>query len=164
MMNKQKIYDYLNSLGIDYEITEHQAVYTMSELCDVAVPHPEADAKNLFIRDDKHLNYYLITVRGDKRVNLKDFRREHGTRPLSFASPEELMTLMSLTPGSVTPLGLLNDSECRIQFFLDSDFCTEPYLIGIHPCDNTATVWLKTDDLIKIIKDHGNSLQLVKIQ
>lgn len=163
MMNKQEIYEYLNSLGIEYEITEHCAVFTMSELCDVEVPHPEADAKNLFIRDDKRLNYYLITVRGDKRVNLKDFRRQNGTRSLTFASAEELAEIMGLAPGSVTPLGLLNDSERRVQFFLDRDFLTEPYLIGIHPCDNTATVWLKTDDLVKIIENHGNSLRLIEI-
>ena len=67
-MTKQETYDYLNSLGIDYEVTEHTAVFNMEELDAVELPYPDCDAKNLFVRDDKKRNYYLITVKGDKRV------------------------------------------------------------------------------------------------
>ena len=67
----------------------------MEELSQVELPYPDRDAKNLFVRDDKRRNYYLITVRGDKRVNLKDFRRRQGTKPLTFASPEELQEVQS---------------------------------------------------------------------
>ena len=73
-MNKQDIYNYLKENNIWHEITEHKAVYNMAELAEVDIPYPEADAKNLFVRDDKKKNFYLITVRGDKRVNLKEFR------------------------------------------------------------------------------------------
>ncbi len=66
-MNKQEIYNFLENHNIWYEITDHKAVYNMEELSDIIVPYPEADAKNLFIRDDKKQNYYLITVRGNKR-------------------------------------------------------------------------------------------------
>ena len=83
-MNKQDIYNYLKENNIWHEITEHKAVYNMAELAEVDTPYPEADAKNLFVRDDKKKNFYLITVRGDKRVNLKEFRKANGTRPLSI--------------------------------------------------------------------------------
>ncbi len=162
-MKKQDIYNFLTQQNIKYEITEHKAVFSMSEVADIDIPHPEADAKNLFIRDDKKKNYYLITVRGDKRVNLKEFRKANNTRPLSFASENDLMNIMKLTPGSVTPFGILNDDERKVNFFLDREF-TEPLnLIGIHPNENTATVWLKTDDLIKIIKQHGNPISIIDI-
>ena len=69
-MNKQKIYDFLHSQNIPFEITEHKAVYNMAELAEIPLPHPEADAKNLFIRDDKRRSYYLLTVFGEKRVDL----------------------------------------------------------------------------------------------
>ena len=115
-MNKQKIYDFLHSQNIPFEITEHKAVYNMAELAEIPLPHPEADAKNLFIRDDKRRSYYLLTVFGEKRVDLKAFRREHGTRPLTFASAEDLEALLGLYPGAVTPLGLLNDAACRVSF------------------------------------------------
>ena len=89
-MTKQETYAFLRAHGVEFEITEHAAVYNMAECAELELPYPEADAKNLFVRDDKKRNYYLITVRGDKRVDLKEFRKAHGTRPLSFASPEEL--------------------------------------------------------------------------
>lgn len=120
-MNKQKIYDFLHSQNIPFEITEHKAVYNMAELAEIPLPHPEADAKNLFIRDDKRRSYYLLTVFGEKRVDLKAFRREHGTRPLTFASAEDLEALLGLYPGAVTPLGLLNDAACRVKLFIDRD-------------------------------------------
>lgn len=161
-MNKQEVYDFLTSRGIEYEVTEHGAVFNMEEMSHVELPHPEADAKNLFVRDDKKRNYYLITVRGDKRGDLKKFREEHGTRPLSFASENDLMSLLGLIPGAVTPLGILNDSEKKVKFFLDEELVNDG-LIGVHPNDNTATVWLKTTDLIDIITEHGNEVEAVTI-
>ena len=153
-MDKIDIYHYLDEQNIEHEITEHKAVFSMKELDSVDLPYPEWNAKNLFVRDDKRHNYYLITVKGDKRVNLKAFRRQHGLRSLSFASIEDLLAIMELTPGSVTPLGILNDIEHRVHFFLDAEFTGNK--IGVHPNDNTATVWMQADDLMKIIQKHGN--------
>ena len=161
-MNKQEVYDFLTSRGIEYEVTEHGAVFNMEEMSHVKLPHQEADAKNLFVRDDKKRNYYLITVRGDKRVDLKKFREEHGTRPLSFASENDLMNLLGLIPGAVTPLGILNDSEKKVKFFLDEELVNDG-LIGVHPNDNTATVWLKAEDLVRLIGEHGNRIHVVPI-
>ena len=80
-MNKAEVYRYLAEQNIPHEITEHKAVFNMEELDSVALPYPEWDAKNLFVRDDKKRNYYLITVKGDKRVDLKAFRKAHGCGP-----------------------------------------------------------------------------------
>ena len=157
-MNKQQIYDYLQENSIWHEITEHKAVYNMAELAEVLCPYPEADAKNLFVRDDKKQNYYLITVKGEKRVNLKAFRKAQGTRNLSFASAKDLMERLGLIPGAVTPLGVLNDETRSVKVFLDQDFLQGPGLVGVHPNENTATVWLKAEDLIRIIREHGNEV------
>ena len=138
-MTKQETYDFLNAKNIEYEITEHKAVFSMDEICDVVLPHSECDAKNLFVRDDKKREYFLITVKGNKRVDL------------------------NLTPGSVTPLGLLNDAEHKVKFFLDKDFLEPPGMIGIHPNENTATVWLKTADLINLIRENGNEVELEEL-
>lgn len=162
-MNKQEIYDYLKEKNIWHEITEHEAVYNMKELSQIDIPYPEGDAKNLFLRDDKKRNYYIITVKGYKRVNLKEFRQKNNTRSLSFASENDLMRVMNLIPGSVTPLGILNDKEIKVEVFIDKDFIESPGLIGVHPNDNTATVWLKTKDLINVIKEHGNKVNIVQI-
>lgn len=163
-MDKKQIYEYIKNKQIWYEITEHKAVYSMSEISEVEIPYPESDAKNLFVRDDKKENYYLITVRGNKRVNLKEFRKENNTRPLSFASEKELKDMIQILPGSVSPLGILNDKENKVKVFLDKEFIEKTDIIGIHPNDNTATIWLKTKDLINIIKEHGNKVELVEIK
>lgn len=160
-MNKQETYQYLKDYNIPFEITEHPAVYNMEELDSIDLPYPEGDAKNLFVRDDKKKNYYLITVKGDKRVNLKEFRKSHGLRPLSFASPEDLKKYMDLTPGAVTPLGLLNVEEAPITLYLDSEF--KDSIIGIHPNENTATVWLQGDDLVALLRENGCEVEIVEI-
>ncbi len=162
-MNKCEVYDYLRERNIGFETTNHKAVYTMEELSTVILPYPQADAKNLFVRDDKKRQYYLITVKGDKRVDLKEFRRKNATRPLSFASENELMDILGLIPGAVTPLGLLNDTEHRVQLYLDETFLASPGLIGVHPNDNTATIWLKTEDLLTVIQEHGSAVRVVPI-
>ena len=104
-MNKAEVYQYLSERKIAYEVTEHKAVFNMEELDSVQLPYPEWDAKNLFVRDDKKRNYYLITVKGDKRVDLKEFHRRHGLRALTFASAEDLLAIMELIPGAVTRWG-----------------------------------------------------------
>ena len=161
MMDKQGVYRFLREQGVEYECVEHPAACNMEEMSHIPLPHPEADAKNLFVRDDKKKNYYLITVKGDKRVNLKDFQKTHGLRPLSFASPEDLKKYMDLTPGAVTPLGLLNVEEAPITLYLDSEF--KDSIIGIHPNENTATVWLKGDDLVALLRENGCEVEIVEI-
>ena len=162
-MNKEQTYSYLTNHQINYEKTEHEAVYNMDELGRVDVPYPGRDAKNLFVRDDKKQNYYMITVKGAKRVDLKQFKKDHGTRHLSFASADDLQAKLRLIPGAVTPLGLLNDETKQIKLFLDEDFLKGNKIIGVHPCDNTATVWLKTTDLIDLVKQHGNPVETIKL-
>ncbi len=161
-MDKYEIYDFIKKKNIWYEITEHKAVYNMQELDEIDLPYKEAEGKNLFVRDDKKRNYYLITLKGDKKLDLKTFRNTYHTRPLSFASEIDLMNILKLTPGSVTPLGLLNDKELQVAFYLDEEFLADKKIIGIHPNDNTATIWLKTADLVDIIKEHGNEVNIIK--
>ena len=160
-MNKDEVYAFLLKCGVSFEVTEHKAVYNMKEMAEIELPHPEADAKNLFIRDDKKRNYYLLTVKGDKKVDLKEFRKNQQTRALSFASDEDLSNILGLIPGAVTPLGILNDDECKVKVFIDEELAEG--LISIHPNDNTATVWLQTMDLVKTIREHGNDVRIINM-
>ena len=162
-MDKKDIYDLLEDRGMWHIITEHPALWSMQDTCDVEFPYPECDAKNLFLREKKHKNFYLVTVRGDKRVDLKQFRNEQGTRALTFGSPEELQELFGVVPGMVSPFGLLNDAGCQVKFYIDEDFFKDHGCIGIHPNDNTATVTLKTEDLLSIIREHGTEIKTVTI-
>ncbi|MBQ3112204.1 MAG: prolyl-tRNA synthetase associated domain-containing protein [Firmicutes bacterium] len=157
-MDKQEIYALLRDRGLWHEVTEHPAVFNMAEMAQVQLPYPQADAKNMLVRDDKKRSYYLLTVRGDKRVDLKAFRARYGTRMLSFASPQDLWELLQLTPGSVSPLGLLNDTQHRVQLYLDAELLGGCGLIGVHPNDNTATVWLRTAELIELLRHQGSTV------
>lgn len=162
-MTKEEVYDFIKRKNIWYEITEHKRVFTMDELDNIVLPYPASDAKNLFIRDDKKRNYYLITVSGKKKVDLNVFREKYNTRRLSFASEKDLMEILKLTPGSVTPLGLLNDKVNLVKYYLDSYFINKCDIIGMHPCDNSATLWLKTTDLINILKENGTIVNIVDL-
>ena len=161
-MNEQAIYSLIKNKNIWFEITEHPAVYNMHKLANINLPYPNNIAKNLFLVDDKKGNYYLITLKGDKKVNLKTFRKQNSTRPLSLATKEDLLSILNLTAGSVSPFGLLNDQDLRVTFYLDKEFLLDKQIIGIHPNNNTKTLWLKVDDLINIIKEHGNFINIVK--
>lgn len=160
-MDKTGVYDFLREHVIEHEITEHPAVYNMAELDSIELPYPEWQAKNLFVRDDKKQNYYLITVKGDKRVDLKEFRKHHGLRALSLASAEALYEIMRLQPGSVSPFGILNDENRMVHFYMDTEYTGN--IIGVHPNDNTATVWLNADELMELICRHGNNAEFTEV-
>ena len=102
-------------------------------------------------------------MKGDKRVDVKAFRKVHGLRPLSFASADELLDILKLTPGAVSPFGLLNDEQKQVEFYLDKSFFENHSLIGCHPNDNTATVWLKGKALQNLIEEHGNTVHIVEV-
>ena len=113
------------------------------------------------MRDDEKRAYYLITLMGDRRVDLKEFRRRCGTRPLSFASADDLRSIMGLESGSVTPLELLNDEGREATVFLDADLASG--IIGVHPNDNTATVWMRAADLVRVVENHGNEVRVIEL-
>ena len=161
MPEENEILDLLGECGIPYELSEHPAVFNIEEIRKIDLPYPDRIAKNLFVRDDKKKNYFLLTVMGHQRVDLKEFRKAHGTRALSFASSEDLFTYLKLTPGAVTPLGLLNDTDHRVILFLDAGFLEGNGMIGVHPNDNTATVWLSTNDLIRLLGRKGTIVKTV---
>ena len=155
-MTRNELIELLNSKEISYEITEHVPVYTIEEMLECNLPYPEIIAKNLFIRDDKKRNYYLITVQEERKINLKEFQEQFGTRKLSFASENDLMSILGLIKGSVTPFGLLNDEERKVKLFIGKEFTNAK--LGIHPLENTATIWINGTDLINLIKEHGNEI------
>ena len=154
-MDKAQTYQYLNDRGIRYEITEHPAVFNMAEVAELTLPYPEVNAKNLFVRDKKK-RFYMLTVRGNVRADLKAFRKMLGVTGLSFASVEELDSILKLYPGAVTPLGLLNDEEKRVTLYIDESFMSG--LIGLHPNDNTATIWMQAADLVKLLREDGHTI------
>ncbi|MCC3373077.1 prolyl-tRNA synthetase associated domain-containing protein [Cohnella sp. REN36] len=161
-MNKTAILELLEQLSISYEIVEHPAAYTIEEMDSFEMPNAHQVAKNLFVRDDKKRSYYLLTIQKDKTVNLKELRALLNSRPLSFASEEDLFNYLGLQKGAVTPLGVLNDTERKVEVMIDEDLL--PFNnIGIHPNENTATIWISIENLLRLIQRHGNTVRVGKI-
>ena len=160
MFGKQEVKAFLEERSIDFEWVEHEAVYTIEEMEALGLESMKEIAKNLFLRDQKGKRHFLVVIRADKQANLKELGEKLGIGRLSFASQERLEKYMQLKKGSVTPLGVLNDESRVVEVFFDRDFVTMGR-IGIHPNENTASVYLHTQDLLDIIKEHGNSLEIV---
>ena len=133
---------------IDYTLAEHPAVFNMEELYAQGLEHCDAIAKNLLVRDQKKRFYWLLVLYGEKRADLKALKARlgHGA-------------LLGLTPGSVTPFGALNDKEHRVTLLLDEDYRGK--LIGVHPNDNTATVWLPADALVELLRQQGTTVEFI---
>lgn len=159
---RKKVFDAMLSMNISYDVIEHPAVYTIEEMDRLNIDNKNEVVKNLFVRDDKKKRYFLIVLQKNKRVDLKEIRNELNCRPLSFASEEDLGKYMELSKGSVTPFGILNDTDCKVEVVLDKDILLFER-IGVHPNDNTATVWIRPQDLESIIKNHGNNMSYIDI-
>ncbi len=139
---------------ISYKLFEHQAVFTNEESGKINIPEVKDNAKNLFLRNNNKTQYYLVTLRHNKRADLKNFALKLGEKKLSFGSPEDLRNILGLTPGSVSPFGLLNDRKKRVKFYFDKDFF-EKEKICVHPNINTGTIILNIADFNKIIEILG---------
>lgn len=104
---------------------DHPAVFTCEEGDALAADVPGGRSKNLFLRNKDRSHHYLVSVLGAKRVDITAFAKLLGESKLSFAPPEDLMELLGVAPGSVSPLGLLNDTDKRVRAYLDSDLAAE---------------------------------------
>ncbi len=158
---KRRACQRLDDAGVAYEKVEHEAVYTIEAMDALELPHAETVVKNLFLRDPKGKRHFLVVLPGHKQADLKALGQEVGVK-LSFASEERLEKYLDLTPGSVTPLGVLNDDSRSVEVFFDARL-REQELMGVHPDLNTATVFLKTADLVRLIREHGNPFQWVEL-
>ena len=161
MLQRADIIRMLEEEGILFREMHHEAVFTIEEAERISIEDFDMSRvpKNLFLRDDKKRAYYLVSVESDKKVDLKDLRHKLGSRPLSFASEDDLKAMLSLEKGSVTPFGLLADEERKVTAIFSSYF--EGGEIGIHPMINTSTVFLCFQDLVDLIRKHGNNVMLI---
>ncbi|HMM19700.1 MAG TPA: prolyl-tRNA synthetase associated domain-containing protein [Selenomonadales bacterium] len=162
MDQQQKVYQKLDELHIPYEVMNHPAVFTMEEMDELGITRHGDVCKNLFLRDAKGKRHFLVVLNKDKQANLKDIRDQLGCTPLSFASEERLAKHLQLSNGAVTPLGVINDASHAVEVVFDKDLVGKVKL-GIHPNDNTATVWIAFDQLKKLIEHNGNPIAYVTI-
>ena len=147
-----RVYDFLDKLGIQYQRIDHEAAMTMEacEEIDRALGDNTTICKNLFLCNRQETDFYLLLMPGDKPFKTKDLSAQIHSARLSFAKPEYMEKYLDITPGSVSVLGLMNDSEKKVQLLIDEDVMKEPYF-GCHPCINTSSLKFTTDDLMQKI-------------
>ncbi len=155
----QNIYDVLKSLDIAYNRYEHPAVFTVEEADLVCGQIPGKQAKNLFLTNEKGTRHFLVTISHDKRADLGKLAATLGEKRLRFASSERLMKCLGLTPGSVSPLGLINDDANAVEFFISRDLA-EQEKIYVHPNINTATLGIAMDDFRKFLAHLGHDMKI----
>ena len=163
MEAREKVYQHLKDLGIDFQVHEHRPVYTVEEMEALNLEGPgDGIVKNLFLRDAKGRRHFLVLMRQDKKVNLKSLGSQIGSTALRLASPERLKKHLGLETGAVSPFGLMNDRELSVEVIMDEDLKTFSRL-GVHPNDNAATVWLTPADLEKVIRRQGQPLTFLQV-
>ena len=151
------IYKFLTQLGIDYQKINHQSVSTVEEAMFINEQIDGVACKNLFLKSsDKQFFIYMMTV--EKRADLKYIAKQIGSKRLSFASDEELVELLKLIPGSVTPLGIINDNK-RVKILIDRELRAQRLVIHLNI--NTATISITYDDLLLFINACGNEYLII---
>ena len=156
------VYAALDALGISYERYEHPAVFTAEDASRHWDRIDGTQCKNLFLRNKKGDRHYLVILELSKRADLKDLVKVVGDDRLSFGSSERLMAQLGLTPGSVSPFGLINDADGSVRVVIDRDLRGAARLI-FHPNINTASVVLSWTDLEKFLATRSNSVRLVEL-
>lgn len=167
-LNKEiRVYDFLDSLGVNYQRVDHEAAMTM-EACEEidrtlsdGVESGVAICKNLFLCNRQETDFYLLLIPGDKPFKTKYLSAQIGSSRLSFAKPEYMERYLDITPGSVSVMGLMNDKDNKVQLLIDEDVLQQEYF-ACHPCINTSSLRFRTADLVeKVIPAFGHEPVIV---
>lgn len=158
-----RVYDFLDSLGIEYEYIDHEAAMTMEDCEEIDRALEASICKNLFLCNRQETEFYLLMMNGDKKFKTKDLSAQIGSARLSFANESYMEQFLDITPGSVSVLGLMNDKEHRVQLLIDKDLLGEEY-IGCHPCINTSSLRIRRNDMWeKIVPAMGHEPRYVEL-
>ena len=159
---RRPVFDALRQLGVEYQLFEHPPVFTSEEAALHWSAIPGAAVKNLFLRNKKGDRHYLVILGVDKQADLRHLVKVIGDDRLSFGSPERLMRYLGVTPGSVSPLGLIHDTAHAVQVIVDADLRGAERLI-FHPNDNTASLTISLGDFERFLDRQGNAVRWVKL-
>lgn len=143
---EQRVYKILDQLGMQYARVDHEAAMNMEDCEEIDKILGAKTCKNLFLCNRQKTNFYLLLIPGDKAFKTKDLSAQIGSARLSFGSAEDMEALLGVTPGSVTILGLMNDTDHRVKLLVDQEVLQEEFF-GCHPCINTTSLRLETKEV-----------------
>lgn len=141
-----RVYDLLDSLGIEYMRTDHESADTMEACNKIDAVLDVIICKNLFLCNRQKTDFYLLMMPGDKPFKTKELSSQINSARLSFATPDKMLEYLDIKPGAVSIMGLMNDKDNNVKLLVDEDILKDEYL-GCHPCVNTSSLKLKTKDV-----------------
>jgi Ala-tRNA(Pro) deacylase len=159
---EREVLDHLSRLDIQYERFEHPPVATVDDAQAHWAAIDAIHCKNLFLRNQKSTRHYLVIVLHTKRADLRAIANQIGDGKLSFASPDDLMKYLGVTPGSVSPFGLIHDREHHVRVYLDRALKSSSR-ISFHPNDNTVTLVVRFADFERFLASAGNPVRYVDV-
>lgn len=165
LLKEQRCYELLDKLGLEYWRCDHPDANadTMEACLEIDKILEATVCKNLFLTNRQHTDFYLVMMPGDKVFKTKEITSQLGCARLSFASPEEMEQYLDITPGSVSILGLMNDKENKVRLVVDEDVLKGAF-VGCHPCINTSSLKLHTEDMFgKLLEAMNHDATVVKL-
>ena len=158
-----RVYDFLDSLGIEYIRTDHEPAQTMEDCNRIDKGLDVLICKNLFLCNRQKTVFYLLLMPGDKPFKTKELSSQINSARLSFATEDKMLEFLDIEPGSVSVMGLMNDKENNVNLLVDEDVLKGEF-IGCHPCVNTSSIKLKTTDVFdKFLKAVNHDYTKVKL-
>ena len=149
-MKELQVYELLDQLTISYEIFEHEPIDSVIEAAEKGIVLPGQQVKNLVLKNKKGRQYYLLILKDEKIADISKLAEILGEKRLSFANADNLEELLGVVPGAVTPFGLLNDKENKVQVIVDEE--VDPNLtVGFHPFVNDKTLNLSYKDFLRFL-------------
>lgn len=160
---EQRVYELLDSLGIEYTRVDHEAAMTMEACIAVDEALGATMCKNLMLCNRQCTDFYLLLMPGDKPFKTSVLSKQIGSSRLSFADGSYMQEFLDITPGSLSVLGLMNDKEMRVRLLIDEEVLAGES-IGVHPCINTSSLRITTRDLMeKLIPAMGHAPTMVSL-
>ncbi len=161
-MGYDRVKEYLNSMGIQFKIVEHEPAYTTEEADKYIEGYDGVRTKTMFICNKKKTNYYMIIMDDSKRLDMNKFKEIVSEKQMKMASEESLKEKLGIKPGMVSPFGLLNNDEKDVKIYMDKEIITEE-IMTFHPNDNTKTLFITTKDLFKYFGNIGYDLSIIEL-
>jgi Ala-tRNA(Pro) deacylase len=162
MNDRKAVFELLERLKINYKLVEHPAAPTIEEAMKYWKDIPATHCKNLFFRNHKGNKHYLVVFEAHQQLDIHDLEKRLKQGKLSFASEKRMAKYLALKPGSVSPFGLINDTENHVHLFLDRHLLSSEKL-SFHPNDNTASLVISLVDFKKYLNQVGNSFEFIDL-
>ena len=159
-----RVYDFLDKMGVEYDRIDHEPAFTMEVCQEIDNVLGATICKNLFLCNRQKTSFYLLMIPGDKVFKTKELSHQIGSARLSFGEPEYMEEFLDITPGAASVMGLMNDTENRVRLLVDEDVLKGEYL-GCHPCVNTSSLRLRTEDVFgRLIKEMHHDMTVVQLK